>query len=188
MASLSGVTFERLSNLRTRELRNQAYSTFSDKERLNLWHTKLSYEMNSGGHSKEKVQKIQELKDYLNLKIFQKSDEREIFSRVWLPNWIKNSSAIFTDEEIGVLVFSFEKLSSPRSTKKANQSLTSFGGESEGSCKCAVGSNFTCPTYYFVGTQMVVRWGDCTKSGTCISSVRGCGALVDDACDGNVCT
>lgn len=92
-----------ISNIETVRL---AYSNLSSIERLSLWEAKFTSILKSNTYSPEQRIKILEIKNYLNLKIFNEGDEREVFYTTWFPEWVTSAGGIFSNTEIYNLVFS----------------------------------------------------------------------------------
>lgn len=176
-----------ISNLRTTEIKRNAYTTLSGDERLQYWVAKLNNQLEVPSYSTQQKDLLAELKQQLTSEIFKKGDKRVIFFTVWFPNWINRCERHFTDIQIYNIAYSLEELTFKKN-KSGTPVLTLAGGESGGetSCICALHSRFTCPSYT-LGWPPSVTWGTCTKVNACVAQTSGCGALTDQDCDGDHC-
>lgn len=176
--------FSKITRLANIENKKLAYSELSASERYSVWMSKFNYLLEGNDYTSEQKKCIVILKDKLSVELFHSGDAREIFKSVWLPQWIKNSKVCLTDIQIYNIAFTLDTPTNPNESvnSRITTSLQSFGSEGE-FCHCAVNSNYTC-LYSYLGQP---RFGRCSLSGSCITAVRGCGALWDDDCDGNLC-
>lgn len=156
------------------------YSLLEDSERYKLWLAYLERESSTTSYTLEQRKAIQQLKNRLTLGIFQNnSDDRTIFQTIWLPEWIKNFSPIFTDYEIYNIAFNLNNSKDKTTTETQKIAV-------ESSCFCALHSRFTCPSFSF---PISISNGTCllTMENACKETTKGCGALFDQECDGNSC-
>jgi len=174
--------FSKIEKIEGVENRKLAYSNLSNAERYSVWNGKLEKLLNSNKFTKEQKIRISALKDKLSIGLFNPGDDREVFKSIWLPEWIRNSKPYFNEIQIYNIAFTLDDEIIP----SINNELQTSGSESgDNMCFCAVYSNFTCLYSYFGNPA----FGTCHKLATsCITKVRGCGALWDDDCDGNFCT
>jgi hypothetical protein len=154
------------------EILKLAYSSLSDGDRFLLWKAKLSNASKDDSYSDIQKKLIQEINDKISIKNFMKSDEREVFNKVWLPAWITKNKSSFIGDELYNLLFTIQAVKSGE--------LTISKSVSEVNCHCKLGSSWTC-------YQGSMYWSTCTKLNDCRELDRGCGALFDDRCDGNFC-
>ncbi len=155
--------------------RNLIFATLSPEEKLNFWLTKFK-KMQSSALNTAQKRAIGELIDMLSIQVFTPGDVKEVFQQVKIPNWIERQKSVFTDIQIHTLLFTYDD-----AVKESN--LNSSGSEQYEDCHCAVGARYTCVRYTFPGVQ----YGDCQKQGECLRAPNGCGALMDNECDGNKC-
>ncbi len=188
-------TFTSVTNVSNLEARKVAYSSLNGNERFQFWQGRFEVAISSGEYNEIQISKIRELANALSPEYFTNSDKKEIFKAVQLPKWIESCKNILSDYQIFDLIFSIKYEASSLLVMKANQTASGTTnqvnlvapGDGGGNCTCALGSSYTCP--YYSSIPPFISYHPCSKASSvaCSESVRGCGALLDDACDGNVC-
>ncbi|WP_410220737.1 bacteriocin fulvocin C-related protein [Pedobacter sp.] len=165
-----------------------AYSTLTAQERHDVWIARFDEKIKSGEWSSQQIEKIKEFADHLALNVFVKGDKREIFFTSFFPTWMKSASKVFNDVEIYNLVFALKDIQPTNTTSNGQETnLVAPGDGGGGSCFCALHSGFTCP-HWSLSPYPNLSWGTCLKSGACTQPAgNGCGALLDQECDGNSC-
>lgn len=165
------------------ETRQLSYSLLSPEQRYSLWYAKLSDNAAQNIYTNEQSSKIIELRDYISEQTFTKGDKREIFYSVWFPNFVKQTESIFSSTQFYSLFMTLDQ-----NLKIDDSNPTVNVEEPPLVCKCALNSNFTCPSYSFsLPIGVSVSYGKCEKIGACTATSSGCGALWDNECDGDTC-
>jgi hypothetical protein len=167
--------YKRLSMSSNLEETRLAYSSLSSSERQKMWQAKLTSKLISNSFSAEQKRKILDIKNHLTLDVFNKGDAREIFYTNWFPSWATSATKTFSNIEIYNLIFSINDISPVTNLQ-----------ESPKGCICALHSTFTCPKWS-VTWPLVLNFGTCKLKGTCVAKDSGCGALMDQECDGDFC-
>ncbi|WP_175634475.1 bacteriocin fulvocin C-related protein [Pedobacter ghigonis] len=160
--------------------RRLAFSQLSNIQRFDFWKAKLSMTLDKTNYTAAQLELLREMYGYIVPRIFEESDEKEIFHNSVVPMWVRKASKIFSSKEIYEILFSLDYEEQPV------MALSTSGSETAG-CICAVGSGYTCGKWngsYPPG----FTWGTCTKSSSndC-AEYRDCGALFDLMCNGDIC-
>jgi hypothetical protein len=189
--------YSSLSAISDLNARRQAYSNLQALERYEYWKIRFSTFITRSHLSSKQVDQVNELASVITLDYFENADIKSVFNTVIIPKWIKKNEKLFSSYETFDLLFSVnpERSSAAIMNIKNNSKNASYNtllveqelGGGGISCICALGSSYTCPFWTFF--PITVHYYTCEKIGTasCTESVRGCGALMDDACDGNFC-
>ncbi|WP_285008994.1 bacteriocin fulvocin C-related protein [Pedobacter faecalis] len=173
----SVATLQKIQRLQGFEEARIAYASLSQNERHSLWMTKLQLAIESNKYNSNQVKLIKDIMKSLKIDFFRKGEYKEVFKTAILPDWIERSKSIFTKDEIYNLLFTLEN------SNGANFSISSSGDEQLPACHCARGSNWTC---YLGGGNFANCW--VLVAYDCVTQSTGCGAFMDDECDGNFCT
>lgn len=184
--------YSSISTINDIDAKRIAYGSLSNVERFQYWKARLSNLSNSGRFSELQIEKINNFSSALFVEYFENSDKKAIFNTEFIPNWVKTNEKVFTSFEVFDILFSIApeqssaSISQQKTLKKSSSGTNILTEETGANCICALGSSYTCPLY--IAFPLKITYFECYKgTATCTETVRGCGALMDDACDGNFC-
>lgn len=180
-------TYTSIMKLSNRDDMKLAFSTLSSEEKFQMWDKKYEDLLNGNQYNEKQKEFIVHLKNSINLNVFSKTIESEVFKTYGSENLILDSKKLFDEIDVHYLFYELKNIDKITKSDIAHAIEAAKPGminvDPLAECGCVVTAE--CKRLTGVGAWSISwEYGTCNLQQLCSGTTFGCGSLWLSSCVG----